>query len=107
MSKITFDEMAEISGSEKSFRNKVFANALKLGGELIPKEQLQWAKKRIEKCKSCPFVGKVNAEGLIKETDGCTICGCPLLTKPFYKSHPLGADCPKGFWNEIDAKYSD
>jgi hypothetical protein len=108
MSKLTFDEQAEIAGiqeAEKSFRIKMFAKALSIGGELIEKEKKQWVIDRINKCRSCEYFGKVTADGLLKETDGCLDCGCPMITKPFYKSHPLGATCQKGYWDEIDSKY--
>lgn len=103
MGKISVTRRLEIAKAENSLRNKVFTQTLSLGGKLIENEK--WVIERIEKCRACTHFGKVEVIGLLKKTDGCTICKCPMITKPFFLEHPLGADCPKSLWQEIDKKY--
>lgn len=64
------------------WRAEKLSKIIKKNGSLVSKEQ---AYDRIDICKSCPHFGKVNPD-FFGEVDGCTICGCPSMTKPYMKT---------------------
>lgn len=79
---------------------------VKFGGTLVSDDQYN---QRVSKCNGCEFMGGVSLPGVSDEVKGCTICKCPLATKPRYKKYfsftqlrTVLAKCPKGFWADID-----
>lgn len=67
----------------EEFVKSQFRDFVRSGGKPVDKDQ---AEARIQICKGCPMFGKVQPkEGLIM--DGCTVCGCPSATKPYYETY--------------------
>lgn len=63
-------------------------------------------KERVNICKGCKFFGVVEIPGAV--VDGCTICGCPVATKPRVvkyfnpaKLRIVKAECPMELWPEL------
>lgn len=80
---------------------KILAEAVKAGGELVTPEQAQ---ARLEICYGCEHKGIVTPLPLM-QFEGCTICGCPFMTKPHMKTvfnlkemSLTEVDCPKKKW---------
>ena len=78
------------------------------GGELLEKDEV---KKRLEVCSQCEFKGEVKIPvPILNITDeGCTICGCPFVTKPYMKTYFdtdtmqfIIAKCPHSEGNKWD-----
>lgn len=94
-----------------AFMIKTLADIRRAGGEII--EDQDWICERMEKCKACPFYGKVKPLRLFV-TDGCTLCGCPgeekvrTLTKLNTSLEYVKESCPHpevDQWADIDSKY--
>lgn len=77
---------------------------LSIGAVFVTDDQYN---ERIEVCSGCPHKGFVDLP-LVQSVPGCTLCGCPLSTKPKVRSyfHPIElrkitVDCPDGRWPEL------
>ena len=86
------------------FAREVLAEIVKKGGELVEPEIAQ---KRIDICRGCDKVGEVEPIPFIK-MEGCTICGCPLATKPHMKNvidiktlSLTVVECPLKKWDNL------
>lgn len=56
--------------------------------------QINLAAERINICNACEFKKDIPIVY-------CSVCGC-TLSKKIYS--PVKGACPKGFWNDVDAK---
>jgi hypothetical protein len=85
-------------------KQKLF-DLTQLGGTLVTDEHFEHRRK---KCLSCPLFTQSLP---ILDVPGCTVCKCPLETKgklwKYFSPSKLKiirAECPKGFWKDIDNK---
>jgi len=91
--------------AEKSFKARVFSSVIKQGGRLAPKGM---AEARLKECEKCEYAGKVRPLPKL-ELRGCTLCGCPFITKPFmleFLGNPTACPHPEGNkWEEVDTYF--
>ena len=89
------------------FLEDAFSEVVKLGGKLVSREHYE---ARVKVCRACEFVGEVEPAPSLK-MEGCTLCGCPLKTKPYFDRFLVGGKeitCPHpegSRWTEIDSKF--
>ena len=89
------------------FLEDAFSEVVKLGGKLVSREHYE---ARVKACRACEFVGEVEPAPSLK-MEGCTLCGCPLKTKPYFDRFLVGGKeitCPHpegSRWTEIDSKF--
>ena len=89
------------------FLEDAFSEVVKLGGKLVSREHYE---ARVKACRACEFVGEVEPGPNLK-MEGCTLCGCPLKTKPYFDRFLVGGKeitCPHpegSRWAEIDSKF--
>ena len=89
------------------FLEDAFSEIVKLGGKKVSREHYE---ARVKVCRACDFVGKVEPAPNLK-MEGCTLCGCPLKTKPYFDRFLVGGKeitCPHpegSRWTEIDSKF--
>ena len=72
-----------LKGLAKKYAERVFRDFVRCGGVAAKKEH---AEARIEICRACPMFGIVEPKEGVK-MEGCTVCGCPAATKPWYLSY--------------------
>jgi len=100
-----------MASSLKRFVLKTLSKVVRESGTLVPKDQ---GDARVKICHGCDRFGKVLAEvGL--ETEGCTICRCPSVTKPYMETYwsltkgkIVKAVCPHedgNLWAEVDKQF--
>ena len=89
------------------FLEDSFAELVKLGGVMVSRDHYE---ARVKACRECEFVGEVQPAPHLK-MEGCTLCGCPLKTKPYFDRFLVGGKeitCPHpegSRWTEIDSKF--
>jgi len=90
----------------KEFLKKSFENAILLRQTKVSDEHFN---ERVEVCKGCKHIGKVEPLPNLVFSEGCTLCSCPLVTKAKLINHTIlgSASCELGKWQNIDKKYHD
>jgi hypothetical protein len=85
--------MAMISAE---FINAAINGVVEMGGTLVSEGEYE---RRVKICESCENYGPVKIA--VFETIGCTLCGCPIATKPRYDTYysyrklkTIKAECP-------------
>ena len=69
---------------------------IRAGGTLVSEAEYH---RRMAICEACPRKGDVTVLGV--DFAGCTVCGCPFVTKCRSKWHPLDGGtvtCPEKKW---------
>lgn len=74
--------MNTISGRLKTFALDNLTSFIQAEGKLVSDAEF---KRRLIICESCEFYGEVEPLPALK-TNGCTICGCPTVTKAYMKT---------------------
>ena len=69
---------------------------IRAGGTLVGRDEYR---RRMAICERCPRAGVVSVLGI--DYSGCTVCGCPFVTKCRADFHPFDGGkvkCPESKW---------